>query len=162
LVEDLPVLVDCPVDVPPDTVDLDVGLVDEPSVTDGVTGRAGGIDQFRGEPLDPAERGHVIDVDAALGEELLQVPVRQALAQVPADRQEDHIRGNRNPAKAEGACLRLRPGRRGPLLVEEHPHQRCLRGRRDALLTKPLGDRLASTMDVACVLRLKEESANRS
>ncbi len=64
-VDDLPVLVHRPAHVPPDTVDLHVGLVDEPPVTHGVPGRAGRIDQFRSEALHPAEQGHVIDLDAA-------------------------------------------------------------------------------------------------
>ena len=35
-----------------------------------MSGRAGGFDQLGGEPLDPPVQGHVIDVDAALGQEL--------------------------------------------------------------------------------------------
>jgi hypothetical protein len=45
----------------------------------------------------------VIHVDTALGEDVLQITVRQSVPQVPADRQQDHIRRNRNPANAEGA-----------------------------------------------------------
>ena len=85
-VDDLAVLVHCPVHVPPGTVDLDLRFVDEPPVTHGVTGRAGRVDQLGSEPLHPAEQGHLIHLDAALGQELLQIPVRQAEAQVPADR----------------------------------------------------------------------------
>jgi hypothetical protein len=33
----------------------------------------------------------VVDLDAALGEELFDVPVREAEAQVPADRQGDDL-----------------------------------------------------------------------
>jgi hypothetical protein len=65
-VEDLAVLVQRPIDVPPHSGDLDGGLVDEPPVPNRVPERAGRIDQLRGESLDPPEQGDVIDVDAAL------------------------------------------------------------------------------------------------
>jgi hypothetical protein len=52
-------------------------LVNEPPVPDSVPTRPGRIDQFRREPLHPAEQGDAIHLDAALGEELFQVPVRQ-------------------------------------------------------------------------------------
>jgi hypothetical protein len=39
-----PKLVDCPVQVVPDAGDLDVGLVHEPAVSDGVAGRPGRVD----------------------------------------------------------------------------------------------------------------------
>jgi hypothetical protein len=34
----------------------------------------------------------MIHVDAALGEQLLQIPVRRAVAQVPANREQGHVR----------------------------------------------------------------------
>jgi hypothetical protein len=43
------------------------------------------------EPLDPSIDGDVIDGDAALSHQLLHVPVRQPVAQVPADRHRDHL-----------------------------------------------------------------------
>jgi hypothetical protein len=52
-VDDLPVLVDRPVHVPPDPVDLHVGLVDEPPVARRVAAESGGVGQQRGEPLHP-------------------------------------------------------------------------------------------------------------
>ena len=39
----------------------------------------------------PAVDGDVIHGDAALGQQLLDVPVGQAVAQVPADRERDHL-----------------------------------------------------------------------
>jgi hypothetical protein len=47
-VDDLPVLVDGPVDVAPDAVDLDVGLIDVPSVARAVASEPAGISQQRG------------------------------------------------------------------------------------------------------------------
>jgi hypothetical protein len=93
------VLVDRPVHIPPHTVHLDIRLVDEPPVPDRVPSRLGRIDQLRGEPLHPPEQGHVIHLDAALGEELVQVPVGKAIPQVSADRPQDHIR--REPESRE-------------------------------------------------------------
>jgi hypothetical protein len=50
-------------------------------------------------------RGDVVDLDAPLGQQLLDVPVGQPEAQVPADRQHDHLRrepkpGERRPRRA--------------------------------------------------------------
>jgi hypothetical protein len=43
----------------------------------------------------------VVDLDAALGQQLLDVAVGQAVAQVPADRGRDHLGWERNPANAD-------------------------------------------------------------
>ncbi len=94
-VDDLPVLVDRPVQVRPQAVDLDVGLVNEPAVTRHVTARPCRFDELRCEPLDPPVDGDVIDVHSPLGEQLLNVPVGQSVSQVPPPR------GNRKPANAE-------------------------------------------------------------
>lgn len=45
----------------------------------------GGLGQQRREPLDPAIDSDVVDLDAAFGEQLLDVAVRQRQAQLPAD-----------------------------------------------------------------------------
>jgi hypothetical protein len=37
--------------------------------------------------------GDVVDVDAALGQQLLHVPIGQPEPQIPAHRQHDHLRG---------------------------------------------------------------------
>ncbi len=96
-VDDLAVLVDGPVDVPPHSGDLDVGLVDEPPIPDGAPARTGRVDQLRSELLDPPVQGHMVHLDAALGEDLLQVPVGQSVPQVPADRQQDDVRRETEP-----------------------------------------------------------------
>ena len=51
----------------------------------------GGLDELGREPLDPPVDGDVIDGDAALGQQFLDVPVRQPVPQVPADRDRDHL-----------------------------------------------------------------------
>jgi len=70
-VNHLCVLVDCAVRVGPDPVDFDVGLVDEPAVPGQVPREAGGLDQQRCEPLHPPVERHMIDLDAALGQQFL-------------------------------------------------------------------------------------------
>jgi len=56
-----------------------------------VPARPGGLGQQRREPLHPAVDGDVVDLHAALGEQLLHVAIRQAEPQVPADREDDHV-----------------------------------------------------------------------
>jgi hypothetical protein len=60
-------------------------------------GRSGRINQLGGESLDPPIQGDVIDVEAALGEELLQIPVREAAPPVAAHREQNHIRREPEP-----------------------------------------------------------------
>ena len=98
-VDHLAMLVDRPVDVPPDPGDLDVGLVDEPAIPSHVPTRPGRVDQQRREPLHPPVEGHVVDLDATLGEQLLQVPVGQPVPQVPAHRQQDHLGRETEPSE---------------------------------------------------------------
>jgi hypothetical protein len=58
--------------------DLDLGLVDEPAITRGVPGRAGGVDERGCEGLHPPMHRDVVDLDAAFCEQLLGVAVGQA------------------------------------------------------------------------------------
>ena len=51
----------------------------------------GGLDELGSEPLDPSVDGDVIDGDAALGHKFLDIPVGQPVAQVPPDRDRDHL-----------------------------------------------------------------------
>ncbi len=74
-VDDLAVLVDRPVHVPPPSGDLHIGLIDEPTVTDRVSARSGRVGQERCEALHPPEHGDVIDLDPTLGEELLDIAI---------------------------------------------------------------------------------------
>ena len=66
-IDDLTVLIDRPVDVPPLTGDLDVGLVHEPPITHRVSAWPGRVDQYWCEALDPAVDGDVINLDSSLG-----------------------------------------------------------------------------------------------
>ncbi len=77
-VDDLAELVDDAIHVAPITSDLHIGLIDEPAVTNRMATRPCRIHQQRSEPLHPSEQGHVVNLDAALGQEFLEVPVRQA------------------------------------------------------------------------------------
>ena len=72
-VDDLSVLVDRA--VAPPAGDLDVGLIHEPPVTGGVPHQPGGVGEQRGEPLHPPVDGYVVDGDAALSQQLLQIAV---------------------------------------------------------------------------------------
>src|SRR3954468_4132133 len=99
-VDDLAVLVDCPVDVGPDPGDLHVGLVNEPPITGHVPRWPGRADQQRREPLHPPVEGDVVDLDATLSEKLLKIPVRQPVAEIPAHRQQGHLGRETEPAEA--------------------------------------------------------------
>ena len=70
-------LVDRAVDVPPPTGDLHIGLVDLPAITNRMPTGPGRLGQQRRESLHPAVDGDVVDRDAAFGEQLLDVAVRQ-------------------------------------------------------------------------------------
>ena len=65
--------------LPPPASDLHVGLV-QPAVPDQVRRRAGRLGQQRRESLHPPVDGHVVDLDTAFGQELLDVAVGQAEA----------------------------------------------------------------------------------
>jgi hypothetical protein len=103
-VDDLACLIDRAVHIAPPAGHLHGGLVHEPALADGVPAGPGGLGQQWGEPLDPAGDGAVIYFHATLGEELLDIAVRQRKAEVPADRQHDHVgREKQKPAKADPA-----------------------------------------------------------
>ena len=57
------------------------------------------LDELGGEPLHPPVDRDVIDGDAALGQQFLDVPVGQPIPQVPPDRERDHRR--REPEACE-------------------------------------------------------------
>jgi hypothetical protein len=84
-------LVDRPVQVSPLAGHLDVRLIDEPPIARSVPARPGSLDELRSETLHPPVDGDVINTDTALGKQLLNVPVRQAIPQVPADGDRDHL-----------------------------------------------------------------------
>jgi hypothetical protein len=98
-VDDLPVLVNRPVHVPPDPVDLHIRLIHEPAVTRGVTSEPGRVGQQRNEPLHPPEHSHVVDLDTALDEQLFDVAVGQIEPQVPAHGHDDDLGWEAEPGK---------------------------------------------------------------
>ena len=53
--------------------------------------RPSGLHQQRGEALHPPEQRDVINLDASLGQQFLEIAVRQSVPQVPADRQDDDL-----------------------------------------------------------------------
>lgn len=65
-----------------------------------VPGKPGGIGEQWGEPLHPAVHRDVVDLDAAFGEQFLDVAIGQPVAQVPAHRHHDHL--GREPEASEG------------------------------------------------------------
>jgi hypothetical protein len=85
------VLIDRPVQVGPSSGNPDIGFVDEPPIAARVPGRAGGVDELRGERLYPPVDRDLIDDDAAFGEQFFHVAVRQAIAHLPAHRQCNHL-----------------------------------------------------------------------
>jgi hypothetical protein len=60
-----------------------------PAITDQVPSSSCGLGELGREALDPAVDRDVVDLDPALGQQLLDVPVGQAEPQVPADRKGD-------------------------------------------------------------------------
>jgi len=83
-IDDLALLVDRPVQTDPSPRDLEVGFVDEPPITGNGPARPGCVDRQRGEPLYPAIKGDVINVDTTFGQQVLDVSVRQPVPQIPA------------------------------------------------------------------------------
>src|SRR5256885_2130737 len=85
-------LINRSVDVPPPARDLHIGLIDIPAVADRVPARPGRVGEERREALHPPGRGDVIDLDSRLDQELLDVAVREAVPEVPAQCQDDDLR----------------------------------------------------------------------
>jgi hypothetical protein len=101
------VLIYRPVQVAPAASDLDVGLIEEPPITGRMAGGSSGVGELRRERLHPPVDRHVIHLDAALGKQLLHVAVGQAITQVPAHRNRDHL--TRKPIASRGARRDVRP-----------------------------------------------------
>jgi hypothetical protein len=78
-VDDLPVLVNRPVHVPPVTADLHIGLVDEPPATRRPTGEPCRISQQRREPLHPPEDGDMVYVDTTFDQQFFNVSVGEVV-----------------------------------------------------------------------------------
>jgi hypothetical protein len=74
-----------------------------PAVTDPVAAGSSSLGQQRREALHPPVHRHVVDLDTALDEQLLDVAVRQPEAQVPADSNDDYV-GWEAEAGEGGSC----------------------------------------------------------
>jgi hypothetical protein len=92
-------LVNGPVDVSPGPGNLDVGLVDEPATTHAVAAWSGRVDEQWRESLDPSKQGHMVDLDASLSEELLEIPVGKSVAKVPARCDQNDLRREPEPGE---------------------------------------------------------------
>jgi hypothetical protein len=86
------VLVNGAVHVAPHTSDLHIGFLDKPAITNTLTTRPRGVNHERSEALHPSLDGDMVDVDAAFGEKFFDIAVRESVAEVPAQRQQDHAR----------------------------------------------------------------------
>jgi hypothetical protein len=82
-----------------------------PAITDQVLSSSCGLGELRGEALDPPEDRDVVDLDPALGQQLLDVPVGEAEPQVPSDRQGDDFGWETVPGEGRtGRWVRVRVG----------------------------------------------------
>jgi len=75
-----------------------------PAIPDHVLPSSCGHGELRGKALHPPVHRDVVDLDAALGEDLFDVPVGEAEPQVPPDRQGDDLRGEAIPGEGRGRC----------------------------------------------------------
>ncbi len=76
------------------------------SVKPSLPTRPGGVGQQRREAQYPPVDRHMVDLETALGAQLLDVAVRQAEAQIPADRDDDDV--GREAEAGEGWARRGR------------------------------------------------------
>src|SRR5271166_5027005 len=90
------------IQVAPLALDPDVGLVHSPTVSRRFEPRAQTSFHFRGVTLHPPPDRDVIGVQAPLGEQLLHVTVGKRETQVPADREQDHLRFKLAPLEQSG------------------------------------------------------------
>jgi len=77
-VDQLAELIDRAVHVAPFSGDLHVGLVDLPAVTEGMPAGPGSLGQQRREAQHPPVDSDVVDLDPALGKQLLDSSIREA------------------------------------------------------------------------------------
>jgi hypothetical protein len=56
-----------------------------------VAGESSRFGQQWGEPLHPPVHSNVVDLDATLDQQLFHVPVGRSVAQIPPDRDHDHL-----------------------------------------------------------------------
>src|SRR6266540_3144944 len=118
-VDDLAELVDGPEQVAPRPAHPHVRLVDVPAITHHVPTCPSRLGELGCEPVHPPVDAHVVDLDASFGQELLHVPVGEAEAQVPPDRQGDDVGREAIPGEGRG-------GRRSGTKVTSRSHRASL------------------------------------
>ena len=91
-VDDLTVLINGSVHVPPPSRDFRVGLVDIPTVTHQVAARPGRVCEEWGEALHPPVDRDVVDLDPTLTEQFLDRAVGDPVPQIPAHGKDDDLR----------------------------------------------------------------------
>ena len=96
-------LVDGAVDVAPDAGDLDLGLVNKPTVTDHVARWLCRLDEQRREALHPPVQGDVVDFDSAFGEELSRSRYDRPNRRYQRTANKITSGGNRKPANADNS-----------------------------------------------------------
>ena len=94
--------VDGAVEVAPLPVDPEVGLVDGPRPTARAQVPPHPLLELRGEALDPAVHGRVVDLDPAIGQHALKVAVADRELQVPAHRPQDDLGREAEAAERPG------------------------------------------------------------
>jgi hypothetical protein len=77
-VDDLAELVDRPVQINPPPGDLDLGLIHKPAITCHVSAGSCRIDQQGGEALHTPEDRDVIDLDATLSQQFIDISICRA------------------------------------------------------------------------------------
>ena len=98
-IDDLPLLVDRPIQIDPAPGDFDIRLINTPPITRRVPTGPRRINQQRSEPPHPPVDRDMIDRDTPFGQQLFDVAVRQPIAQLPAHSHRDHLR--RGPAASK-------------------------------------------------------------
>ena len=123
-VDDLTVLINCSVHIPPRTGDLHVRLVHEPTVTDRMAAWSGRVREKWGETLHPPVDRDVIDLDATFTEQFFDVAVGEPVPQVPPYGEDDDLR--REPKPDEGRARNY-----GDQTEMTRPHHATLTAGRD-------------------------------
>src|SRR5947209_534796 len=67
---------------------------------------------------------HVIDDDAPFGQQLLDIPVRKRVAQIPTNRHQDHVRWIPEPSEARPQCWYSTTTTTHPILPDFALHRR--------------------------------------
>jgi hypothetical protein len=103
-IDHLPILIDRPVDVGPRSVQANVRFIDPPSVAERSSIRTGSFPKQREKALHPPIDGAAIHDETAFGEPLDHIRITEAIADVPADGQRDHIVGKAMVGKRAGGA----------------------------------------------------------